>query len=185
MSQKERVDVYTIPPNFAKEGTILSGRVEARNAVEAAILVFLLFRILLILDLGVKGKIYAGIIVILPVAILAVIGVQGESLTSFIFQFFSYLARRRVLTVPNGQYRLKRNRRIKKQQKKQVRKAKRETKRRGGGNHRKRSTGIEAEAERSKAGREKRTERFEKAAQRGTEAKQRPKEEGAAETSGR
>ena len=51
MSQRERVDVYTIPPNFAKEGTIFSGRVEARNAVEAAILVFLLFQVLLSLDI--------------------------------------------------------------------------------------------------------------------------------------
>lgn len=28
MSGKEHTDIYTIPPNFAKEGTILSGRVE-------------------------------------------------------------------------------------------------------------------------------------------------------------
>ena len=44
MSQREHVDVYTIPPNFAKEGTIFSGRIEARNAVEAVILVFFCFK---------------------------------------------------------------------------------------------------------------------------------------------
>lgn len=168
MSQKERVDVYTIPPNFAKEGTILSGRVEARNAVEAAILVFSLLQLLMAVDLSVKGKIYAGIIVILPVAIFAVIGVQGESLTSFVFQFFCFVAKRRVLTVPNGQYRLKRNRRLLKRQKKQSRKE-RKKKRKGGGKHRKRSKGTETEAERRKARRKERAERIEGKAQRGTE----------------
>lgn len=29
MMQRERSDVYIIPPNFAKEGTLFSGRIEA------------------------------------------------------------------------------------------------------------------------------------------------------------
>lgn len=157
--QKERADIYTIPPNFAKEGTILSGRVEARNAVEAVLLVFSLCHILLLLELSVKEKIYIGIIVILPVTIFAVIGVQGESLTSFIFQLFCFVARRRVLTVPNGQYRLKRNRRILRQQKKQYRKEHKK-KRKEGGEHRKRGKGTEAEAKGSKTGREDRAQSF-------------------------
>lgn len=36
MMQRERSDVYIIPPNFAKEGTLFSGRIEGRNAFEAA-----------------------------------------------------------------------------------------------------------------------------------------------------
>ena len=34
MMQRERSDVYIIPPNFAKEGTLFSGRIEGRNAFE-------------------------------------------------------------------------------------------------------------------------------------------------------
>ena len=41
------MDVYTIPPNFAQEGTILSGRVRFRNAFEAGFLGLFLLRILL------------------------------------------------------------------------------------------------------------------------------------------
>lgn len=160
MSQREHVDVYTIPSNFAKEGTILSGRIEARNAVEAVILVFFLFQILLSLNLGVRGKIYIGVIVILPVAIFAVLGVQGESLTSFIFQFFRYLGKRRTLEAPDARYRLKRNRRLNKQENR-----KQKPEKKGGIRNRKRSKGTEAEtqrcekngeaaAERRKAGRE-------------------------------
>lgn len=28
MNEDNRIDIYTIPPNFAEEGTILSGRVK-------------------------------------------------------------------------------------------------------------------------------------------------------------
>ena len=44
MMQRERSDVYIIPPNFAKEGTLFSGRIEGRNAFEAAVLFIVLFR---------------------------------------------------------------------------------------------------------------------------------------------
>ena len=138
MSQREHVDVYTIPSNFAKEGTIFSGRIEARNAVEAAFLVSFLLRILLSLEWEVKTKIYVGVIIIIPVAIFSVIGVQGESLTSFVFQFFRYLGRRRILTSPDAAYRLKRNRRLNKQERRKTR---------GGGNHRQRGQGIEKAAQ--------------------------------------
>ena len=38
MAQNDHADVYIIPPNFVKEGTLFSGRAEARNVVEAAFL---------------------------------------------------------------------------------------------------------------------------------------------------
>ena len=87
MMQRERSDVYIIPPNFAKEGTLFSGRIEGRNAFEAAVLFIVLFRILFFIDVSIKLRIYIGIIVILPLTILAVVGVNGESLLSFIIQF--------------------------------------------------------------------------------------------------
>lgn len=82
MMQRERSDVYIIPPNFAKEGTLFSGRIEGRNAFEAAVLFIVLFRILFFIDVSIKIRIYIGIIVILPLTILAVVGVNGESLLS-------------------------------------------------------------------------------------------------------
>lgn len=50
MDQEDRIDIYTIPPNFAEEGTLFSGRVKTRNAVETTmllmVLVPLLFRLI-------------------------------------------------------------------------------------------------------------------------------------------
>ena len=107
MAQNDHSDVYIIPPNFVRDGTLFSGRAEARNVVEAAFLALVGIRFLVFLNLGIKGKIYVGIILILPLVILAVIGVQGESLSSFLIQLFSYILKRRVLTEPSSQYRLK------------------------------------------------------------------------------
>ena len=121
MMQRERSDVYIIPPNFAKEGTLFSGRIEGRNAFEAAVLFIVLFRILFFIDVSIKLRIYIGI--------LAVVGVNGESLLSFIIQFIRFVTRRRVVTVPDGQYRLKRNRRIRRQQKKQQKQERKKKKR--------------------------------------------------------
>ena len=158
MMQRERSDVYIIPPNFAKEGTLFSGRIEGRNAFEAAVLFIVLFRILFFIDVSIKLRIYIGIIVILPLTILAVVGVNGESLLSFIIQFIRFVTRRRVVTVPDGQYRLKRNRRIRRQQKKQQKQERKKKRQQEGGvKDRKRSRRIEAKAERSSACRETRT----------------------------
>ena len=157
IAQRERVDVYTIPPNFAQEGTIFSGRVRLRNAFEAGLLALLLLQALLATDLGVKGKIYAGVIVMIPIVIFAVLGVQGESLTSFLFQFLKYLCGRSILTVPDGKYRLMRNRRLRKQQY-------RSRRGKGGERHRKRSKRAAASAQRSKTGRKTESERREKRA---------------------
>ncbi|MFQ9941206.1 MAG: hypothetical protein ACLRV8_09995, partial [Blautia hansenii] len=129
-----------------RDGTLFSGRAEARNVVEAAFLALVGIRFLVFLNLGIKGKIYVGIILILPLVILAVIGVQGESLSSFLIQLFSYMVKRRVLTAPSGQYRLKRNRRIRKQQKKRCRREHKKRKKEGG-RDRKRSRRTEEKTE--------------------------------------
>lgn len=167
--QKERVDVYTIPPNFAQEGTILNGRIGIRNAVESGILVLFLMQILLSLDWGVRAKIYAGIIVILPTFIFALLGVQGESLTSFVYQFFKYLANRRVITVPDGKYRLKRNRRLRKQQYRQQKLQRRQEQKKGVNDNRTGSKGAETEAQGSETSREAESESRKKASERSME----------------
>lgn len=107
---KDRIDLYFIPPNFAEEGTVLSGRLRTRNAVETAILVFFMLKPLTMLDTTLKIKIYIGVAVILPVMIVSLIGIQGESLTAFLMSFFRYIRQCRLLAPPDTGYRLERNR---------------------------------------------------------------------------
>lgn len=117
MEQEDRIEIYTMPPNFAEEGTLFSGRIKTKNAVETGVLLFVLVPILLSLDTTARVKMYLAMIVLVPVVILSVIGVQGESLFAFIGSFFRYVRRRRYLTVPDERYRMEQNRRKKKLQK--------------------------------------------------------------------
>ena len=150
----QKRNIYIIPPNFAQEGTILSGRVRTRNALEAIILALLLGQMILSLNLSIKGKIYAGVIVLIPAVIFGIVGIQGDSLTSFVALFFRYLWNRRTLSEPDWAYRLKRNRRLMKQEEKR-RKQEAKRRKKGGVGHRKRSKGTEAEVQGGKERREK------------------------------
>ena len=60
MSEREKVDTYTIPPNFAESGKWFSGRVSAGNVVEAAVMSLILLKILLQIPVEGKAKIYLG-----------------------------------------------------------------------------------------------------------------------------
>lgn len=113
MEREERIEIYMIPPNFAEEGTMLSGRIRTKNAVETAAMLLVLVPLLLCLDMTVKTKMYIAMIVLVPIGILGILGIQGESLFAFIGSFFRYLTRRRFLTVPDERYRLEQNRRRK------------------------------------------------------------------------
>ena len=50
MEQEDRIDIYIIPPNFAEEGTLLSGRIKTRNAVETGVILLILVPVLLSLN---------------------------------------------------------------------------------------------------------------------------------------
>ncbi len=119
----QKRDFYTIPPNFAEEGTLFSGRVRTRNALEAAFLAFVLAQMILAWDAGIKVKIYAGIILFIPGVLLSLLGVQGESLSVFLSHVFRYCLRRRIYGEPAGSDRLRRNRRLQRRGERQHRKA--------------------------------------------------------------
>jgi hypothetical protein len=102
-----------------------------------------------------RTKIYLGIIFILPVVIFAVIGVQGERLTAYLFHILCFLKNRRVLTTPSGRYQLERKRRIERREHKRRKK--------GGANHQSGNKGTGRTVKRGKKGRKtsaKRKENF-------------------------
>lgn len=119
MDQEDRIDIYTIPPNFAEEGTMLSGRIKTRNAVETAAVLLIAVPILLSLEVTMRTKMYLAMIFLVPVVILCVIGVQGESLFAFVASFFTYARRRRYLAPPDECYRMEQNRKKKRFQRRE------------------------------------------------------------------
>lgn len=172
MNQEDRIEVYTIPPNFAEEGTLFSGRVKTRNAVETALLLMVLVPLLFMLDTTVKVKMYIGMIVLVPVVVLSVIGIQGESLFAFIASFFKYVRRRRCLTEPDERYRLEQNRRKEKARKggKRGREKRKETGGKRGGRGTRAEDGKKFQED-SEPGMEKKLKKVKKRIKAGNESK--------------
>lgn len=95
--RQEETDIYVIPPNFIETGTIFGGTVKFRNAVEALLIALAIgipeFR----LPVTLTTKIIIACLTVLPLSLFAIIGINGESLSSFIINFFIYLRNRRVI----------------------------------------------------------------------------------------
>lgn len=97
MRQEER-DTYVIPPNFIEGGTLLGGMFKLRNVIEAGILALLVGVPVISLPLYLTARIVILCLTALPLALLALIGVAGGSLSGFILLFFSFLRNRRLLS---------------------------------------------------------------------------------------
>ena len=76
--------------NFIEGGTLFGGLVKIRNAIEAGILAFAVGSPIFNLGLPLTTKIIVLCITALPVAILGLIGINGECLSSFIIAFLGF-----------------------------------------------------------------------------------------------
>lgn len=98
MSNKNDHDIYIIPPNFIESGTFFGGMFRARNVIEAGILVFAIGApVFLFLPFGLTTRIIILCLTALPVGLVALIGISGESLSQFLVIFLKYLRNRRVV----------------------------------------------------------------------------------------
>lgn len=97
MDREER-DIYIIPPNFIEGGTLFGGMFKTRNVVEAGILALAVGVPVFSLNLSLTTRIILLCLTSLPLAMLALIGVAGGSLSQFILLFFAFLRNRRTLT---------------------------------------------------------------------------------------
>lgn len=95
--QNETPDTYYIPPNFIDTGTVMGGMFRLRNVIEAAVLAGAIALPLFRSSLGLKAKIITACVTVLPAGILALAGIDGESLSSFIAGWFRFLSNRRVI----------------------------------------------------------------------------------------
>lgn len=97
MRDEER-DVYVLPPNFVESGTLLGGMFKTRNAIEAGVLGVLVGVPVLNLSFSLTTRIVILCLTALPLVLVALIGISGNSLSAFLLQFFSFLKNRRILS---------------------------------------------------------------------------------------
>ena len=91
MSKQNEHDVYLIPPNFIEGGTVFGGMLKLRNVIEAGIIALIIGFPICMLDVSLTAKIVILCLTALPIGIFAVIGIYGEALSSFVFNFFKFL----------------------------------------------------------------------------------------------
>lgn len=97
--RQEETDLYVIPPNFIETGTIFGGTIKFRNALEALAIALIIGIPEFGLPVTLTTKIIIACLTVLPLVLFAIIGVNGESLSSFVINFFIYLKKRRIVGI--------------------------------------------------------------------------------------
>ena len=98
MEEKEYSNVYAIPANYTDSGKLLGGMVETRNASEAVFLVALVgYPELMWIPMSTTIRIVVMTVTLIPLGVLAVMGIDGDSLVQYMGHMFSFWFNRRKL----------------------------------------------------------------------------------------
>lgn len=98
MEEREYSNVYAIPANYTDSGKLLGGMVETRNAVEAVALVILVgYPELMWIPMPTTIRIVVMTVTLIPLGVLAVMGIDGDSLLQYLGHMFSFWKNRRKL----------------------------------------------------------------------------------------
>ena len=98
MEEKEYSNVYSIPANYTDSGKLLGGMVETRNAIEAVFLIGLVgYPELMWLPVSATIKIVIMTVTLLPLGVVAVMGIDGDSLLQYLGHMIAFWANRRKL----------------------------------------------------------------------------------------
>ena len=98
MDEQEFSNVYHIPANYTDSGKLLGGMLETRNTIEAGILVLAVgYPELMWLPAKAMTKIVVMVITLLPLGILALMGVSGDSLGQYLRHMVKFRMNKRKL----------------------------------------------------------------------------------------
>ena len=98
--EEERPEVFFIPNNFTDSGRIFNGMLSLRNAIEAGVIAFLLYKIegAIITPLVAPGiDIVIMLCTIGPIACMALFGINGDCFTVFVKSIFTFLKNRKKM----------------------------------------------------------------------------------------
>lgn len=97
MNNPEEQQIALIPRNFIERGTFMGGMFKIRNAIEGSILAIGIAIPIVHLPLSLTIRIIILCMTSLPAAMVALIGIGGESLTAFLMNAVRFLFNRRIL----------------------------------------------------------------------------------------
>ena len=98
MEEREYGNIYVIPANYTDSGKLFGGLLEVRNAVETAFLLLLIgYPELMVFSMPLKIRIVVMTLTMLPVSVLSMMGIDGDSLFQYAGHMIKYVACRRRL----------------------------------------------------------------------------------------
>ena len=106
MEDKEFNNVYAIPANYTDSGKLFGGMLETRNTVETGILLFLIgYPELMWMNVSFMAKVIIMTVTLLPVGIIGLMGISGDSLIQYVIHMILFWKRRRKLHLRRIGYR--------------------------------------------------------------------------------
>lgn len=98
MDEKEYNNVYAIPANYTDSGKLLGGMLETRNAIETVLLVVLLgYPELILIPMPGTIRIVVMTVTLLPLAVVSMMGIDGDSLFQYVGHIVRFWINRRKL----------------------------------------------------------------------------------------
>ena len=98
MNDQDYNTTYAIPANYTDSGKLLGGMLEPRNAVEAGILLVLVgFPELVLIPMPGTVRIVVMVLTLMPLGVLAMMGIDGDSLGQYAGRMLRFLFHHRKL----------------------------------------------------------------------------------------
>lgn len=98
MDEKEYSNIYAIPANYTDSGKIFGGMLELRHAVETVILLLVLgYPELVVIPMPGTVRIVVMTVTLLPLAVLSIMGIDGDSLFRYLGHMLRYMKNRRKI----------------------------------------------------------------------------------------
>lgn len=98
MDEREYNNIYAIPANYTDSGKILGGMLEPRNAIETVILLAIVgYPELMVIPMPGTIRIVVMTVTLLPLGVLSMMGIDGDSLFQYLCHMIRYLINKRKL----------------------------------------------------------------------------------------
>ena len=98
MDEREYGNVYAIPANYTDSGKLFNGMLETRNTVETGFILLLAgYPELMWLNATAIVKVVVMTVTLLPLGVLGLMGISGDSLLQFAVHVVKFFTRRRML----------------------------------------------------------------------------------------
>ena len=106
MDDKEINNVFAIPANYTDSGKLMGGMLETRNTIETGFLLVLAgYPELVWMSIPVMAKVIVMTVTLLPLGVIGLMGIGGDSLVQYAARVALFISRRRQLHLRRIGYR--------------------------------------------------------------------------------